>query len=174
MHWKASPMAKSQYDVYSQTLKDLDSALIELEQLNQEAESVKQLATYNAIVAGAVTPIVDELLELSGNCYKRVQVQPANVDTLCSCVLKATENVPELKLKAVAVHQKFHTILMQFSECHVLYDSTVLTQDDIQHLGQAIKNFFCSFDRDFKGIARTLKMHILENHMLEWLSMHNG
>ena len=75
MHWKASPMAKSQYDVYSQTLKDLDSALIELEQLNQEAESVQQLATYNAIVAGAVTPIVDELLELSGNCYKRVQVQ---------------------------------------------------------------------------------------------------
>eukprot|EP00731_Ephydatia_muelleri_P033241 Em0026g61a len=177
MHWKASPMAKSQYDVYSQTLKDLDSALIELEQLNQEAES-------------AVTPIVDELLELAGNCYKRVQVQeekvktlretiqmgfnlkegpcikgiescltsfgvchqryyggifveshvhkilkPANVDTLCSCVLKATENMPELKSKAVAVHQKFHTILMQFSKCHVLYDSTVLTQDDIQHLG---------------------------------------
>eukprot|EP00731_Ephydatia_muelleri_P029391 Em0020g1035a len=210
----------------SQTLKDLDSALIELEQLNQEAESVQQLATYNAIVAGAVTPIVDELLELAGNCYKRVQVQeekvktlretiqmgfnleegpcikgiescltsfgvcrqryyggifvgnhvhkilkPANVDTLCSCVLKATENVPELKLEAVAVHR---TILMQFSECHVLYDSTVLTQDDIQHLGQAIKNFFCSFDRDFKGIARTLKMHILEDHMLEWLSMHQA
>eukprot|EP00731_Ephydatia_muelleri_P005361 Em0002g1537a len=213
----------------SQTLKDLDSALIELEQLNQEAESVQQLATYNAIVAGAVTPIVDELLELAGNCYKRVQVQeekvktlretiqmgfnleegpcikgiescltsfgvcrqryyggifvgnhvhkilkPANVDTLCSCVLKATENVPELKLEAVAVHQKFRTILMQFSECHVLYDSTVLTQDDIQHLGQAIKNFFCSFDRDFKRIARTLKMHILEDHMLEWLSMHQA
>ncbi|KAL5482018.1 hypothetical protein EMCRGX_G022297 [Ephydatia muelleri] len=200
-----------------ETLKDLDSALIELEQLNQEAESVQQLATYNAIVAGAVTPIVDELLELAGNCYKRVQVQmgfnleegpcikgiescltsfgvcrqryyggifvgnhvhkilkPANVDTLCSCVLKATENVPELKLEAVAVHQKFRTILMQFSECHVLYDSTVLTQDDIQHLGQAIKNFFCSFDRDFKGIARTLKMHILEDHMLEWLSMHQA
>ena len=40
--------------------------------------------------------------------------------------------------------------------------------------GQAIKNFFCSFDRDFKGIARTLKMHILEDHMLEWLSMHQA
>ena len=100
--------------------------------------------------------------------------------------------MPELKLEAVAVHQKFHTILMQFSECRVLNDSTVLTQDDIQHLGkhliviliatvnvffsqgQAIKNFFCSCDRDFKGIARTLKMHILEDHMLEWLSMHQA
>ena len=68
-------MAKSQYDVYTRTLKDLDSALIELEQLKQEAESVQQLAIYNAIIAGAVTPIVDELLELAGNCYKRVQVQ---------------------------------------------------------------------------------------------------
>ena len=25
-----------------------------------------------------------------------------------------------------------------------------------------------------KGIARTLKMHILEDHMLEWLSMHQA
>ena len=40
--------------------------------------------------------------------------------------------------------------------------------------GHAIKNFFCSFDRDFKGIARTLKMQILEDHMLEWLSMHQA
>ncbi|KAL5477393.1 hypothetical protein EMCRGX_G024188 [Ephydatia muelleri] len=171
MHWKASPMAKSQYDVYSQTLKDLDNALIELEQLNQEAESVQQLQCNCCRCSHSNC---GRAPELSGNYYKRVQVQPANVDTLCSCVLKATENVPELKLEAVAVHQKFHIILMQFSKCHVLYDSTVLTQDGIQHLGQAIKNFFCSFDRDFKGIARTLKMHILEDHMLEWLSMHQA
>ena len=65
-----------------------------------------------------------------------VVMMPANVDTLCSCVLKATEKVPELKLEAVAVHQKFHTILMQFSECHVLFDNTVLTQDDMRHLGK--------------------------------------
>eukprot|EP00731_Ephydatia_muelleri_P022828 Em0015g411a len=155
----------------SQTLKDLDNALIELEQLNQEAESVQQLQCNCCRCSHSNC---GRAPELSGNYYKRVQVQPANVDTLCSCVLKATENVPELKLEAVAVHQKFHIILMQFSKCHVLYDSTVLTQDGIQHLGQAIKNFFCSFDRDFKGIARTLKMHILEDHMLEWLSMHQA
>ena len=39
---------------------------------------------------------------------------------------------------------------------------------------QAIKSFFSSFDRNFKGIARTLKMHILEDHMLQWLSMHQA
>ena len=62
MYGKASPCAKSQL----LTLKDLESALIELEQLNQEAESVQQLATYNAIVSGAViTPIVGELRKLS-------------------------------------------------------------------------------------------------------------
>ena len=47
MYWKASPMGKSQYDVYSQTLKGLDSALIELKQLAQEACS--QLAVYYAM-----------------------------------------------------------------------------------------------------------------------------
>ena len=71
MNWKVSPMEKSQYYVYSQTLKDLDSALIELEQLAQVADSVQQLATYYAIVAVAVTPIVEKLLELSVNCFKR-------------------------------------------------------------------------------------------------------
>ena len=68
-------MGKSQYDAYSQTLKDLESALIDLEELHQEADNVQQLATYAAITTGAVTPTVEELLELSGNCYKRIQVQ---------------------------------------------------------------------------------------------------
>ena len=68
-------MGKSQYDAYSQTLKDLESALIYLEELHQEADNVQQLATYAAITTGAVTPTVEELLELSGNCYKRIQVQ---------------------------------------------------------------------------------------------------
>ena len=31
-----------------------------------------------------------------------------------------------------------------------------------------MKNFFCSFDRDFKRNSRTLKMQILEDHILEW------
>eukprot|EP00731_Ephydatia_muelleri_P014501 Em0008g221a len=155
MYWKVSPMGKSQYDAYSQTLKDLESALI---YLHQEADNVQQLATYAAITTGAVTPTVEELLELSGNCYKRIQVQ-------------ATENTPELKSEAEAVYEIFHTIFTQFSECHVLYDSTVLTQDGIQKLDQAIKNFFSSFDRNFKSIARTLKM---QDHMLQWLSMHQA
>ena len=57
-------MGKSQYDAYSQTLKDLESALIYLEELHQEADNVQQLATYAAITTGAVTPTVEELLEL--------------------------------------------------------------------------------------------------------------
>ena len=47
---------ESQYacGVYSQILKDIDSALVELEQLAQEA-CRQHLATYYAIVAGAVS-----------------------------------------------------------------------------------------------------------------------
>ena len=39
-------------------------------------------------------------------------------------------------------------------------------------IGEAIKSFFCLFDKYFTGIGRTLKMHILEDHMLEWVSTH--
>ena len=74
----------------------------------------------------------------------------------------------------------------------VLYDSTVLTQDDIQHLVKHLiviwiaivnvtrpshqklllfiwteePNFFCQIHLN----RRTLKIQILEDHMLEWLS----
>ena len=43
-------MEQSQHDAYSQILKGLDSALVELEQLAQE--TCRQLVTYYAIVAG--------------------------------------------------------------------------------------------------------------------------
>ena len=36
---------------------------------------------------------------------------PAEVETLCSCISKATEYTPELNLKAEAAYQKSHTII---------------------------------------------------------------
>ena len=119
------------------------------------------------------------------------------MEVLCSCVLKATEHVSELKADANDIYLKFSTIMLKFSECHSLYDSTVHNTSTIQKLGvcipvhvvyscelffsffsfqigQAIKNFFCLFDKYFSGVGRTLKMHILEDHMLEWATTYQA
>ena len=100
------------------------------------------------------------------------------------------------KADANDIYMKFSTVMQKFSECHALYDSTVHTTQVpyknsvcaylFMHvvyscelffsfqIGQAIKNFFCLFDKYFSGVGRTLKMHILEDHMLEWATTYQA
>ena len=35
--------------------------------------------------------------------------------------------------------------------------------------GQAITNFFLYFDKGYEGVNRTVKMHLLERHAMEWM-----
>ena len=117
--------------------------------------------------------------------------QPSNVEALCSCVKKATQDTP-IMTDANNVHSKFHTILTQFSECHSLYDCTTIKPDTIQRLGKnaycwfmdmdyasfsiddAIKKFFATLDCTFGVVKRTVKMHLLEDHMVEWITAHQA
>ena len=64
MYRQSSPISKSQYDVYSGALREINNTNIELEQLHQEEATLQQLATYSALVAGSSTPITAGLLEL--------------------------------------------------------------------------------------------------------------
>ena len=41
-------------------------------------------------------------------------------------------------------------------------------------IGHTTKSFFATFDSKFQGIGRTVKMHILECHTVEWLSLHQA
>ena len=75
MYWQSSPISKSQYDVYSGALREINNANIELEQLHQEEATLQQLATYSALVAGSSTPITAGLLELSAKCHEEVKRQ---------------------------------------------------------------------------------------------------
>ena len=75
MYWQSSPISKSQYDVYSGALREINNANIELEQLHQEEATLQQLATYSALVAGSSTPITAGFLELSAKCHEEVKRQ---------------------------------------------------------------------------------------------------
>ena len=74
MYWQSSPISKSQYDVYSGALREINNANIELEQLHQEEATLQQLATHSALVAGSSTPITAGLLELSAKCHEEVNI----------------------------------------------------------------------------------------------------
>ena len=41
-------------------------------------------------------------------------------------------------------------------------------------IDEAIKVFFATLDSTFGGIKRTVKMHLLEDHMVDWMSAHQA
>lgn len=41
-------------------------------------------------------------------------------------------------------------------------------------VGEAIRDFFTTLDNNFKGVRRSVKMHILEHHMQEWIGSHHA
>ncbi|KAL5489082.1 hypothetical protein EMCRGX_G018133 [Ephydatia muelleri] len=172
LYCPTAPLSRSQFDEYSKALKDLSEIISELETVHLEEETFQQLATYCSISVGNFTPFVGSLLELSSNWHERRKVLPSNIEELCSCILTAMANSPELKDEAEAVHARFLTLLKQFSECHSLYDCNATTPDKVQHLDHTIKSFFATFDKEFQDVGRTVKMHILECHTVEWLSLH--
>ena len=41
-------------------------------------------------------------------------------------------------------------------------------------IDEAIKMLFATLDSTFGGMKRTVKMHLLEDHMVDWLSKHQA
>ena len=41
-------------------------------------------------------------------------------------------------------------------------------------IGEAIRDFFTTLDSNFKGVRRSVKMHMFEYHMQEWIGHHHA
>eukprot|EP00731_Ephydatia_muelleri_P009711 Em0005g297a len=103
-----------------------------------------------------------------------LETEPSNVEMLCSSVLKTAHTLGVFIPEVHEVYTKFHSILSKFGRCHSLYDSTVVTQWNVEQLGEAIRDFFTTLDNNFKGVRRSVKMHLLECHMQEWIGHHHA
>ena len=74
---------------------------------------------------------------VNSNIIYESAFQPSNVEALCSCVLTTAQDTP-IMADAYNVYSKFRTILLQFSECHSLYDCNTIKPDTIQRLGKCL------------------------------------
>ena len=57
---------------------------------------------------------------------------------LCSSVLKTAHTLGVFIPEVHEVYTKFHSILSKFGRCHSLYDSTVVTQWNVEQLGNSL------------------------------------
>ena len=98
--------------------------------------------------------------------------QPANVEALCSCILTTAQDTPTFQLSqhtaAIANTIKPDTI-QRLGKCLLLIHGQVVNFFSID---DAIKKFFATLDSTF--IKRTVKMHLLEDHMVEWITTHQA
>ena len=60
-----------------------------------------------------------------------------NTATLCSSVVEvAQQDVPHLVSLAKQIAAKFEKAFTLFGDCHAIYDSKIVTDDDIKTLGR--------------------------------------
>ena len=100
---------------------------------------------------------------------------------LCSGLTDIVPNgIPDLAEKVKSVVQTFCTLMTLFGKCHMGYSAGVLTDEQIQTLGKLhisfilisgsdINNFMGFYRANFSNSTVFPKLHILEDHVQQWL-----
>eukprot|EP00731_Ephydatia_muelleri_P026210 Em0018g310a len=90
--------------------------------------------------------------------------------TTCSVVkfVDVAQRHPALLPKVTATSLQFKKLLKLFGQCHSIYDRSFLDDNAIHKLEQATAEFLQEFRVSFPDASITPKMHLLEDHTLEW------
>ena len=97
---------------------------------------------------------------------------------------------PSIQAKAESISRRFLVVFSLFAKCHEVYDKSCVTQDDITDLskidpqtkvviqitsltGGNISSFMAYYRQQFRSATVTPKMHMLESHVVPWLTEWN-
>ncbi|KAL5474487.1 hypothetical protein EMCRGX_G026440 [Ephydatia muelleri] len=90
-------------------------------------------------------------------------------------VATALREIPSILSDVMVTATTFRSILAQFGRCHELYDGNYINEYNASQLAAAIPSFMESFRRAFPKATTPIKMHLLEDHALQWANrMHVG
>ncbi|KAL5510274.1 hypothetical protein EMCRGX_G005790 [Ephydatia muelleri] len=81
---------------------------------------------------------------------------------------------PQLVEEATALCEKYKTAFSLFSQCHNFYNKNCITEQDKSTLADSIQEFFSYLGHACPGMKRTVKMHLLKDHVSEWVDMNNA
>eukprot|EP00731_Ephydatia_muelleri_P010723 Em0005g1309a len=160
-------------DMHSKTLQELVKTREDLELAEQERDTVQQILTHSSMMYANSDEELESLKEFCRQSNENVQTLVLRLNGLMESLEKGFNDHPFVKgisttLDAIGCPSS--KVLRWDFRC--LYDSCAMSQWSIVQLGNAIKDFFNTFDAMFKGARRTIKMHILEHHMLDWIRSH--
>ena len=124
------------------------------------------------------------------NVLYHYQIQ--NIRSLCSApLMEAQLHCPQLIPECEAVRDKFEPLFALFSRCHALYDQSTI--ENVEELGlclititstctctthtlftteEAITTFMAYYRRMFPEASITVKLHMLEEHLVPFLTLY--
>ncbi|KAL5473937.1 hypothetical protein EMCRGX_G028506 [Ephydatia muelleri] len=158
-------------------LQRLQAAKSELEVAKHSKETTEQLATYMVLLYGEQSNVVTQyLLQQAEEQRESVDKLISSIEALCGAmVATALREIPSILSDVMVTATTFRSILAQFGRCHELYDGNYINEYNASQLAAAIPSFMESFRRAFPKATTPIKMHLLEDHALQWANrMHVG
>ena len=109
---------------------------------------------------------------------------------LCSSVVQVAQlHLPSLSQEATDVYNKFQPVFSLFAKCHFTYDKKIVNEEKANELGTymhtphnnnslmcaelSISSFMDLFRRTFPSASISPKMHMLEDHTMDWVRARN-
>ncbi|KAL5479256.1 hypothetical protein EMCRGX_G022753 [Ephydatia muelleri] len=170
-------VSSSTFTTYSAQLQRLQAAKSELEVAKHSKETTEQLATYMVLLYGEQSNVVTQyLLQQAEEQRESVDKLISSIEALCGAmVATALREIPSILSDVMVTATTFRSILAQFGRCHELYDGNYINEYNASQLAAAIPSFMESFRRAFPKATTPIKMHLLEDHALQWANrMHVG
>ena len=90
-------------------------------------------------------------------------LQEPNIETLCSAVLETARSCASMAQPAQIVYERFKRALTLFSNCHPIYDSSQVSDEDISNLSKCNKVTHAHYNTRFL---------LTEQHIPEFLTFY--
>ncbi|KAL5496438.1 hypothetical protein EMCRGX_G012721 [Ephydatia muelleri] len=181
-------LTTASYEEYATAVRELTAYKEQLEVLQQEHCSLKDLFNYSAIIVGESSPLLSSLIEEDEKYSSKIAKLEQTISDVHKKLNKgfAVSEGPFVKgvetaLQSLNVQrQQYHggafvgNHVNKMLQCHKLYNKNCVTEEEKTTLAASVKEFFGYLDTTFPGIKRTVKMHILEMHVNEWMEAYNA
>eukprot|EP00731_Ephydatia_muelleri_P005467 Em0002g1643a len=135
-------------------LQELNRAKAELDTVVQYLTMLVEHQTYLTVAIGQSNSILAHFEEHIDECRKEI---------------KAAREAPALLQEAELVAGTFKQTFSLFAKCHFIYNQNYVSEAGCNDLEHAIATFMAHFRATFPGENIPIKMHMLEDHAVDWI-----
>ncbi|KAL5493971.1 hypothetical protein EMCRGX_G015225 [Ephydatia muelleri] len=161
-------------------LQELNRAKAELDTVVQYLTMLVEHQTYLTVAIGQSNSILANFEEHIDECRKEIKAAEKKVQVLEKKVEEgfSSKEGPFVKALDIALQSfgeaemvagTFKQTFSLFAKCHFIYNQNYVSEAGCNDLEHAIATFMAHFRATFPGENIPIKMHMLEDHAVDWI-----